>query len=86
MVASTNTLQTFPPKHPNCNVNGQCSATREVKLAIKKTAHKQPKDVNGGVLAAFQRGILFSFSLGAFATQQNLILPGFQTLSQSMPW
>lgn len=63
------------------NVNGQSSATREVRLAIKKTAHKQPKDVNGGVLAAVHRGFLSSFSLGAFATQLNLILPAFQPFS-----
>lgn len=64
-----------------CNVNGQSSATREVKLAIKKTALRQPKDVNGGVLAAVHGGFLSSFSLGAFATQLNLILPGFQSFS-----
>lgn len=69
MVASTNPLQTLssdpPPTPASCNVSSQCSATREVKLALKETAHMQPKDVNGGVLAAVHRGILFSFSLGA---------------------
>lgn len=64
-----------------CNVNSQSSAAREVTLAIKKMALQQPKDVNGGVLAAVHRGFLSSFSLGAFATQLNLILPGFQSFS-----
>lgn len=86
MVAFTNALQTLSSEAPNCNVNSQCSATREVRLAIKQIAYAQPKDVNGGVLAAVHRGILLSFSLGALATQQNLILPGFQPLFHSMPW
>lgn len=86
MLSSVSQYSVSPPP-PYSNVSSQCSATREVGLAMKKTAHWQPKNVNGGAGGCWGYwlqsigGFLSPFSLESF-----LLLSRFSYCLASKPY